>query len=160
MHELMHASMCLITGVEIVGFKLGINESHVEHKNTNTFNIFLISLAPFFLGNTISILLLYLMTKSFSGDPIIFLIINWLIISTIFYSIPSKQDTSNIKNSLNKLLKDLWKLNFIKKIISIIFWIIFYIPLIILIAIFDIFDDFEAARVFLIILIYGLILAI
>jgi len=149
--------MCAILSVKINGFKLGLRESHVKHEDTSAINIFLIAIAPFLFGISIAIIAIILSMKTFVHEIIPIIILNWLAISIIFYSIPSSQDTKNVKNSAVAYLGTLWKKGILGFLIIILYVPVILVPAYILLYLFDIFTKYEALRIVLILLTYILI---
>jgi ABC-type uncharacterized transport system permease subunit len=158
-HEFMHLIMCLFLGVKVNGIKFGINESYVKHQDASTYKIVLIALAPFILGNILAILLIALSIIHFYNEIIIFILINWINFAIIFYSIPSKQDLKNIKESLNSKVKSLWNSNLFDKFLLLPYLILIYLPITIIMALIYFLDKYEAVRLVFIILIYIAVLS-
>jgi len=160
LHELMHLVMCIFLGVKVKGIKFGINESYVKHNDANALKIFLIALAPFMLGNLIAIYLISFSQNNFGQELILFLVFNWLSISFIFYSIPSKPDTKNVKESMYKQMLGLWSKGIFEKLVTIFYFACLFVPAYILLEIIGLFDKFEALRVVLILVLYSLVISL
>ncbi len=145
-HEFSHVFACLFLGAKISKVSFGINESYVKHDKVTPVKMALISLAPFYIGLLVSILFLFLVNRSAFVVWWIFLIINYLIFATLFYSIQSEQDMKNITSTMSEQTKKEWKKGGFWALVVIIKVCTIYLVLYILAQIVLLFDRFEALR--------------
>ncbi len=100
-HELAHIFACLILGVKIKNIQIfSFNEGYVVHNESRSYKNIIISIFPFFFNLLIAYLGILLLKQEIS--LLYQIIIIWISISAIFFSIPSKQDASNIFASIKK----------------------------------------------------------
>lgn len=100
-HELAHVFACLILGVRIRKVKLfSFSDGYVVHDESRSYKNIVISIFPFFFNIAIALLGILLLKKELS--LIFIIIIVWISISALFFSIPSKQDANNIFDSIKK----------------------------------------------------------
>ena len=154
-HELMHFLMCILLGVKVKKISFGIKESYVQHNIASPLKIFFISIAPVF-GNLIALFIILLSKNKFHNDKVLFFLAQWLVISIIYYSIPSNQDTKNVLTVMYSQINKYLKSNIFYKFIAILYFIFVYIPAQILMLIFNAFDRYEILRLILIFFIYFL----
>ncbi|MCK9293002.1 MAG: M50 family metallopeptidase [archaeon] len=147
-HELSHMLACLLLGVKIKKFKLiGSSGGYVVHEASRNYKNILISMAPFFI-NLLLAIIISIVIKRIELKIIFIVILVWIAISSLFFSVPSKQDSKNVYSSI--------KNSYTKKQ-SIVSWIfkilIFPITLILLILawLFEVLDQSFIFRFFLII---------
>lgn len=100
-HEIAHAIACIILGVKIRKIKLfSFTEGYVVHDESRSYKNILISIFPFFFNILIAFLGILLLKKEIH----IFykIIVIWISISALFFSIPSRQDADNVFESVKK----------------------------------------------------------
>lgn len=158
-HEFSHVFACLFLGAKIAKVSFGINESYVKHDKVTPVKMALISLAPFYIGLLISILFLFLVNRTAFIEWFIFLIINYLVFATLFYSIPSEQDMKNITSTMSEQAKKEWKKGGLWALLVIIKVCTIYFVLYILAQIVLLFDKFEALRSLYVLLVFVAIYA-
>ena len=154
MHELSHYFACIMLGVKVKGFSLGLKESYVKHENASTIKIVLIAIAPLIIGLLLSIALIKFTIMDLRRELLLFIIVNWLIISIVYYSIPSSQDTKNIKTSLGNYLTKLFKGNILDKMWGAVYFIIVIIPNYFLLELISLLDKYEIFRIILLAVMY------
>lgn len=160
MHEFSHAIACIILRAKISKISFGLQESYVKHETAGPTRMALIALAPFYLGLVISILLFYY-AKISHTSIIWFFVMNYLGICILYNSIPSKQDTKNINNTIEDQVKKDWKTKGISKKLEVIIKVpIIYTPLFICGQLVSIFDKFEIIRAFYVIIVFALMYGI
>jgi hypothetical protein len=100
-HELAHAFACIFLGVKIKKIKLfSFSEGYVVHEESRSYKNIIISIFPFFFNIAITIIGILLLKKEMI--LIYKLLIIWVSISALFFSIPSRQDANNIFDSVKK----------------------------------------------------------
>ncbi|NCP72483.1 hypothetical protein GW835_03790 [archaeon] len=100
-HELAHAFACIILGVRIRKIKLfSFSDGYVVHDESRSYKNIIISIFPFFFNIAIAIIGILLLKKEMI--LIYKLLIIWVSISALFFSIPSRQDANNIFDSVKK----------------------------------------------------------
>lgn len=101
LHELAHAFACLVLGVKIKKIKwIGKNGGFVEHLDSKSWKIIIISLIPFFFNLFLSYIFYIVYNNT---DNIIWkIVLVWLAISAIFHSLPSKEDAKNVFSAIKK----------------------------------------------------------
>jgi len=145
-HECAHAFACLLLGVPIKKIKfIGKSGGFVIHEDSRTDKIIIISLFPFVFNIFISLLCARIYLLSF--DPFIKLVVAWIGISAILFSIPSSKDTENSFLALKKTYTQ-------KQSIGLLFLKILLGPVVFLILMlllfFKIFDKFMIIRLLLV----------
>jgi len=100
-HELAHIFACLILGVRIRKAHIfSLSEGYVVHNESRSYKNIIISIFPFFFNLSFAFIGILMLKREIS---LIFqIIIIWLSISAIFFSIPSRQDANNIFASIKK----------------------------------------------------------
>lgn len=100
-HELAHLFACLILGVRVREVKLfSFSDGYVVHDESRSYKNIIISIFPFFFNIAVAIIGILLLRKEMLF--IYKLIIVWVSISALFFSIPSRQDADNIFDSVKK----------------------------------------------------------
>jgi len=100
-HEMAHAFACLILGVRIRKIKLfSFTDGYVVHDESRSYKNIIISISPFFFNILIAFLGILLLKKEML--LIYKVLIVWISISALFFSIPSRQDANNIFESVKK----------------------------------------------------------
>lgn len=148
LHECAHALACLILGVKIKKIKfIGKDGGFVVHEDSKDYKIIIISLFPFIFNILISLLCARMFLLAY--EPFYKLLLIWIGIAALFFSVPSDQDTNNsfdaIKRTYTKK-QSIWLL-LLKIILSPI-----YLCILIILGIFKLFDKVIAIRIILIIL--------
>ncbi len=100
-HELAHVFACLILGVRIRKVKLfSFSDGYVVHDESRAYKNIVISIFPFFFNIGVVILGILLLKKEML--LIYKIVIIWISISALFFSIPSRQDANNIFDAIKK----------------------------------------------------------
>lgn len=100
-HELAHLFACFILGVRVRDVKLfSFSDGYVVHDTSRSYKNIIISIFPFFFNIFISFLCILLLKKELL--LIYKIIVVWIAISSLFYSIPSRQDAKNVFSSVKK----------------------------------------------------------
>jgi hypothetical protein len=100
-HELAHAFACLILGVKIKKVKLfSFSEGYVVHNESRSYKNIIISIFPFFFNLLIATIGIFILQREIT--LIYQILVIWVSISAIFFSIPSKQDADNVFSSVKK----------------------------------------------------------
>jgi hypothetical protein len=147
-HELSHMLACLLLGVKIKKFKLiGSTGGYVIHEASRNYKNIIISMAPFFI-NILLAIVISIIIKRTELKIIFIIILIWIAVSALFFSVPSKQDSKNVYSSIKKTYTK--KQNAISWIFKIV---IFPITLILLILawLFEVLDQSFIFRFILII---------
>ena len=160
MHEFSHLISCLVLRVKVSKLSFGLRESYVKHDQTGPIRMSLIALAPFYLGFVIGAILFYFAKLAFGSNLLWFFVLNYLGICVLYNSIPSKQDTKNIFNTIEDHIKKKWKKNFGSKIAIIILILILYLPIIIIAQLVSAFDKFEILRAFYVLALFAIVYGI
>ncbi len=146
LHECAHAIACIFLNVPIKRIKLiGKNGGFVVHGDSRSYKIIMISLFPFIFNILIALFCarIFLLTS----EPFYKLLLVWIGIPALFFSVPSDQDTNNsfetIKKSYTKK-QETWKL-LVKILLSPL-----TLVLLIVLGIFKLFDKVIAIRLLLV----------
>jgi len=100
-HEFAHLFACLLLGVRVRKVKLfSFSDGYVVHDESRSYKNIIISIFPFFFNIGVAILGIFLLKTEML--LIYKLIVIWLSISALFFSIPSRQDADNIFDSVKK----------------------------------------------------------
>lgn len=100
-HELAHVFACLMLGVKIRKVKLiSFSDGYVVHNESRSYKNIIISIFPFFFNIFVAFLCILLLQKDIL--LIYKILIGWLAISSLFFSIPSRQDAENVFASIKK----------------------------------------------------------
>lgn len=145
-HEIAHLFACVILGVRVRRVKLfSFTDGYVVHDESRSYKNIVISTFPFFFNTLVAFLCIYLLKSEILLIYKVF--IGWIAISSLFYSIPSKQDAKNVFASVKKSYR--WRQSVFKWAYKIIL-----LPLTILILIlswlFKLFDQSFLVRLALI----------
>lgn len=145
-HESAHALACLLLDVPIKKIKfLGKSGGYVVHEDSRTDKIIIIALFPFIFNILLALLCarIYL----FSFEPFIKLLMVWIGISSLLFSIPSDKDAENAYIAIKKTytIKQSWGLFLLKILLSPL-----VLAILVLLGIFKVFDKFMAIRLILI----------
>jgi hypothetical protein len=101
-HELAHLFACLITNSKIKKVKLlSFTDGYVVHESSRSYKDIIISLFPFFFNILLAIIFAYLIKTNI--NIYLKIILAWLSIAALFFSIPSRQDTKNVFSAINKI---------------------------------------------------------
>ena len=133
-HELAHATACVLLGVKIKKTKLfSFTDGYVVFDDSKSYNNILISIFPFFFNIAFAVLSAFLIKTGTSLLLTILLI--WLSLSALFFCVPSKQDARNVFEAVKKTYTEsqpiyMWLLKIILLpltllllILSVFFWI-------------------------------------
>lgn len=153
-HELSHLIICLFLGVKVKKLSFGITESYVKHDQTDPIRMSLIALAPFYLGFIWGGLAFHLAKLMYFSQLIWFVVLNYLGICILYYSIPSSQDTKNIFNTIKNKIRKKWKKNKIQ-VIFLCFFV--YLPIFLIGFFVNLFDHSEIFKVGYVLLIFAFI---
>lgn len=100
-HEIAHIIACLLLGVRIRKVKVfSMSEGYVVHDESRSYKNIIISIFPFFFNIFLAFLGILLLKKELI--LIYKIIIIWISVSALFFSIPSRQDADNIFDSVKK----------------------------------------------------------
>lgn len=98
-HELAHLFACILLGVRVREVKLfSFSEGYVVHDQSRSYKNIIISIFPFFFNIFIAFLCILILKNEIL--LIYQIIIIWIAISALFYSIPSRQDANNVFSSV------------------------------------------------------------
>jgi len=100
-HELAHIFACIILGVKIKSVKiLSFKEGYVVHESSRNYKNIIVAIMPFFFNILLAIGFAFLIKSQISIYLKIFLI--WIAVSSLFFSVPSKQDANNVFVAIKK----------------------------------------------------------
>jgi len=146
LHECAHALACLFLGVSIKKIKfIGKSGGYIVHEDSKDYKIIIISLFPFIFNILIALICARLI--KITTEPFYVLLLIWIGIGALFFSVPSNQDTDNsfdaIKRTYTKK-QSIWLL-LLKILLSPL-----TLCLIIILGLFKLFDKVIAIRIILI----------
>ncbi len=100
-HEIAHIVACLVLGVRIRKIKIiSFDEGYVVHDDSRSYKNIIIAIIPFFFNILISIVCIFLIRMDI--NLILKILLVWIAISSLFFSVPSKQDAKNVFKSIKK----------------------------------------------------------
>jgi len=133
-HELGHATACVLLGVKIKKIKLfSFTDGYVIFDDSKSYNNIIISIFPFFFNIAFAILSAFLIKNG--TNLILSILLIWLSMSALFFCVPSKQDAKNVFDAIKKTYTEsqpiyMWLLKIILLpltllllIISVFFWL-------------------------------------